>query len=60
MASLDALFCQPLSELLKASRIIKEDFMLELASEMDVTNIELEFGGIDAEYRLCHDRELLV
>ena len=60
MQMLDTLPDDPLSELPKASRIIREDSMLELAIEMDETDIELQFGDVDAEHWFCPGGQLLV
>jgi hypothetical protein len=34
--------------------------MLELTTEIDKADIELEFGDVNTKYRFCHGGELLV
>ncbi len=57
--TLDALLCQPLTQLRETCRIVSEDFMLELTAIIDETDVELEFCNVDAERRFCHDEFLL-
>ncbi len=49
--TLDALLCQPLTQLLKACCSIWKDFMTEGAAWVDEAHIELEFCDVDAERR---------
>lgn len=51
MNTLDALLCQPLTQLREACQIVSEDFMLELTAIIDETDVELQFCDVDAERR---------
>lgn len=55
MDALDPVFGEPPLELLKACDSVGKDFMLELATCVDETDIELQFGDVNAEHWFCHD-----
>src|SRR2546423_10201400 len=55
----DALLREPVKQLLEAGRSVREDFMLELATRVDETDIELQLGDVNAESRIGHGGELL-
>lgn len=52
--SLDALLGEPLLELLEAGRVVRKDFMFKFAVKVDETNVELQFGDVDAQCWFCH------
>jgi hypothetical protein len=58
--SLDALAGEPVRELLEACDSVGKEFMTELATSVDETDVELEFRDVNAEHWFSHDGDLLV
>jgi hypothetical protein len=58
--ALDALLGEPLHQLLEAGRGVGKDFVAEFAALVDETDIELEFGDVNAKCWFSHCSELLV